>query len=203
MDKKTALEQFHKNQLLLTAEVLFLKQGVEATTLDQIAKEAGYSKTTLYTYFKSKQALFYGTAYENIIRLKQTLAEIVQLEADFFDSYFSFCQTLAAYQENYPIYFSALLHPEVEATETSQLNNFLVVVEELSDLLEALLKKGVAEGRLSDSVKFPEIVYILWSAITSIISTADQKAACLSEQTSTDKSTFRYYGFKMLLQGVI
>jgi TetR/AcrR family transcriptional repressor of mexJK operon len=44
--------------VLRTSWSLFLKQGVEAVTIDQIAAEAGVAKVTIYSYFSDKRAIF-------------------------------------------------------------------------------------------------------------------------------------------------
>lgn len=45
-------------QVALAARRLFMAQGFNATSMDSIAREAGVSKATLYSYFVSKEALF-------------------------------------------------------------------------------------------------------------------------------------------------
>ncbi len=40
------------------AHRLFLEHGFAATSMDAVAREAGVSKATLYSYFPSKEALF-------------------------------------------------------------------------------------------------------------------------------------------------
>lgn len=49
------------NRLMEKAQELFLKFGYKATSMDQIAEEAGISKMTIYRYFKSKEDLFVKT----------------------------------------------------------------------------------------------------------------------------------------------
>lgn len=44
--------------LLESATVLFLEQGYDAVSLDDIVKHAGGSKTTIYKYFGNKEGLF-------------------------------------------------------------------------------------------------------------------------------------------------
>lgn len=44
--------------ILDAAENLFTKQGFSATSMDQLAKQAGVSKQTLYSHFGSKDDLF-------------------------------------------------------------------------------------------------------------------------------------------------
>ena len=53
--RKIQLADFNRTVILATANTLFLNHGIEGTTMDEIAHEVGFSKTTLYTYFDSKQ----------------------------------------------------------------------------------------------------------------------------------------------------
>lgn len=53
--RKIQLADFNRMVILATSNTLFLSRGIEGTTMDEIAHEAGFSKTTLYTYFDNKQ----------------------------------------------------------------------------------------------------------------------------------------------------
>ena len=44
----------HQNRIAEKALVLFAKQGIENTKMDEIAAAVGYGKATLYVYFKNK-----------------------------------------------------------------------------------------------------------------------------------------------------
>lgn len=46
----------HREKIASAAQVLFMKKGTGAATMDDVAKAAGYSKATLYVYFKNKEA---------------------------------------------------------------------------------------------------------------------------------------------------
>src|SRR5690606_10570483 len=47
-----------REAILAAAQVLFLSNGYEGSSMDAIAAEAGVSKLTLYSHFKDKEALF-------------------------------------------------------------------------------------------------------------------------------------------------
>ncbi|MCW3149179.1 TetR/AcrR family transcriptional regulator [Stutzerimonas stutzeri] len=47
-----------REAILAAAQVLFLGNGYEGSSMDAIAAEAGVSKLTLYSHFKDKEALF-------------------------------------------------------------------------------------------------------------------------------------------------
>ncbi|MGI3185208.1 TetR/AcrR family transcriptional regulator [Nioella aestuarii] len=46
------------DQVIDGAREVFLREGFEGASVDQIARDAGVSKATLYSYFPDKQALF-------------------------------------------------------------------------------------------------------------------------------------------------
>ena len=47
-----------QRQILTGARVVFLRDGFDGASMNDIAREAGVSKGTLYVYFPSKEALF-------------------------------------------------------------------------------------------------------------------------------------------------
>lgn len=53
--RKIQLADFNRTVILTTSNTLFLSRGIENTTMDVIAHETGFSKTTLYTYFEIKK----------------------------------------------------------------------------------------------------------------------------------------------------
>ena len=59
MNINTPLKKGRKyDQVLAGAREVFLREGFEGASVDQIARDAGVSKATLYSYFPDKQALF-------------------------------------------------------------------------------------------------------------------------------------------------
>ena len=55
-----AMQNYQKkqNKILATARCLFLSRGYQNTCMDQVAKESGVTKQTVYRYFPSKLKLF-------------------------------------------------------------------------------------------------------------------------------------------------
>ena len=60
MGKREKLKEFHRSNILEVAKKLFLENGFIQTTMDDIAKMADYSKSTLYVYFKSKEEIMHA-----------------------------------------------------------------------------------------------------------------------------------------------
>ncbi len=53
-----------RHAILQAAQRLFLANGFEGTSVDQIAAEAGVSKLTVYSHFSGKEALFFAAVEE-------------------------------------------------------------------------------------------------------------------------------------------
>ncbi|MGO9582973.1 MAG: TetR/AcrR family transcriptional regulator [Acidimicrobiales bacterium] len=58
-----------RRQLLDVALVTFARSGLDATTMDDIAREAGVTKPLLYQHFKSKRALFLELLDDVVVRI--------------------------------------------------------------------------------------------------------------------------------------
>ena len=47
-------------KLVEVARELFARKGIESTTMNDIAQASGKGRRTLYTYFRSKEEVFYA-----------------------------------------------------------------------------------------------------------------------------------------------
>lgn len=61
--KREIVTEFRTLEILNAAHTLFARKGFTATTMDNVAEEAGLAKGTLYLYFSSKREI-YGKALQ-------------------------------------------------------------------------------------------------------------------------------------------
>lgn len=70
-------------RIIEAAKVVFMEKGLEATKMQDIANEAGMSRTCLNYYYRSKMKLF-DTVVENLIGIfSPRLVKIMQTDGDF------------------------------------------------------------------------------------------------------------------------
>ena len=62
-----------RNNILCTAEKLFYTIGMNATTMDKLAKESGITKKTIYNYFDSKEDIYYEVMLKSYYELNRFL----------------------------------------------------------------------------------------------------------------------------------
>jgi TetR/AcrR family transcriptional regulator, mexJK operon transcriptional repressor len=76
------VEKIHRgrkfDQVLQGARTVFLRDGYERASVDDIAREAGVSKATLYAYFPDKRLLFLEIALSECSRQQEQAAAEVE-----------------------------------------------------------------------------------------------------------------------------
>ena len=60
-------------KLVEVARELFARKGIESTTMNDIAQASGKGRRTLYTYFRSKEEVFYAVIESELELLSQKM----------------------------------------------------------------------------------------------------------------------------------
>ncbi len=66
-------EDLHKS-ILKAAREVFLEKGYHQTSIRNIAEKIEYSPTTIYLYFKDKDAIFYALHTEGFVMLNSKMS---------------------------------------------------------------------------------------------------------------------------------
>ncbi len=205
-NKKEALMQFNKELIIRAARQLFEEKGIEATRVDDIAREADYSKSTLYVYFQSKEDILNHILYEQIVMLKELIQDCGQRETDTEKCFYVICEELVKYRDKYPVYFELMLG-EIRVTpqdlkEENVLAGIYRVGEELNEVIKTILEKGIEEGYIRKDIEIIPTVLFLWSEISQTISLANKKQEYLEMRLRMKKEEYMKYGFDMILRSV-
>jgi AcrR family transcriptional regulator len=80
--RRTPRGEARRSALLEAAREVFLEQGYEGTSIEEIVRRVGGSKASLYSYFGSKEGLFWEVAYELTDEFVNQLAVPTQANPD-------------------------------------------------------------------------------------------------------------------------
>ena len=108
MSKKQALTEFHRGSILAAAERLFAEKGTEKTTMDDIAREAEYSKATLYVYFQSKEEIINAILLSGMVLLKKKIHEAIESHSDWYQAYDAVCRSIVRFYDENPTAYDAV-----------------------------------------------------------------------------------------------
>ncbi len=81
-------------QILKEARWCFLNFGYDKTSLEDIAKRAGLSRTLLYKTFKNKEEIYLAVYQDWLISRHPFAVEVVQTNISSFDKLFKICKIM-------------------------------------------------------------------------------------------------------------
>ena len=79
--------------LVDVARELFAKNGIEATTMNDIALASGKGRRTLYTYFRSKEDVYYAVIEHELKLMSEKMDEVAAMLVDPLEKVFQLVYT--------------------------------------------------------------------------------------------------------------
>ncbi len=193
---------FNRRNILDAADKLFCNNGVDKTTMEQIAKEAGYSKPTLYGYFKDKDEVYFALVLEFIQKIVGKVDKAIDEHATFTETFMKVCQDLFRIATRYPLYFEGLIgniNVNIQAADTPQIyKDIYYLGEALNEKLISILQQGKDEGIINNSLDNAALLYFVWSAISGNIRMINHKKEYLKMLQLNEKD-FSEFCFERLL----
>ena len=204
--RKKEPKSTHRKKIAAAASTLFMQKGITATSMDDIAKAAGYSKATLYVYFKNKEEIIGILVLDSMRKLYDSISSALVQKETTKTKYDFICRGLVQYQEAFPFYFKMVLDninidfenndclPEEK--ETYQIG------EKINDKLKDFLISGMENGDLREDLKIIPTIFTFWGMLSGLIQLATNKENYIQSTMNLSKKQFLDCGFQMLYQSI-
>ncbi len=165
MDPAKRREKEHR--IIDAAIRVMAEHGFQRSKMEDIASEAGITKVTLYSYFSSKDALYYAVTY----RAFQALSDVFYATVDdhksksglvstkaIFASFFDFCERNFLFSEAMLDYFSTIRTMSMKsvpsADKTAMANStYFIRIQDIQNLPMKLTAKEIARGQEDGSIR--------------------------------------------------
>lgn len=200
--RKKEPKSVHREKIASAASVLFMNKGIAATSMDDIAKAAGYSKATLYVYFENKEEIVGILVLDSMKKLYHYIASALEQQETTREQYNFICRGLMQYQEEFPFYFKMVLDKIninfesrdylPEEKETYQIG------EEINEKIKEFLIAGMDKGDLRGDLKIMLTIFNFWGMLSGLIQLAANKEEYIKKAMGLSKIQFLEYGFHML-----
>ncbi len=204
--RKKEPRSVHRENIASAASVLFIEKGIAAASMDDIAKAAGYSKATLYVYFKNKEEIVGILVLDSMKKLYGYISSALAQQKTTKARYDFICRGLIQYQEEFPFYFKMVLdkinidferHDYLpEEKETYHIG------EEINKKIKHFLIDGMEKGDLRDDLEIMPVIFNFWGMLSGIIQLAANKEEYIKKSMGLSKKQFLEYGFSMLYYSI-
>ena len=193
---------FNRRNILDAADKLFCKNGVEKTTMEQLSAEAGYSKPTLYGYFKDKDEVYFELVLEFMEKIVAKVDKAIDEKTAFSDTFTKICQDVFRLATRYPLYFEGLIgtiNVNIKADDTPQIyKDIYRLGEVLNERLLNILGQGIDEGIINVTLDKSAILLFVWGSVAGIIRMINHKKDYLKMLQLNEKD-FSAFCFERLL----
>lgn len=204
--KKEALAKFHRENILRASEKLFMEKGIENTSMDDIAAESGYSKATLYVYFKNKEEIAGWITSKGMNMLLDIVRTCIANHGDFKSQYFALCYALVDFQAKQPFHCENILkeiNVDLDLEDTPKIfHDIYVTGEQINAELHDMFRKGVEQGAVRDDIRLPLASMVFWASILGIIRMAVQKKKYFEKCMGIDQEDFLQCSFELLYRSI-
>jgi len=141
--------QRSREEILEAARRVLLRNGIAATTLDSVAKEVGVTKTALYYYFASKDALLFELVFGSMQAHARAVHDAVERAADGGQALAAIVrETVHAFAPRLDDFRLAFLHGQVAGPGAIHLDEQQFArIRPLNDLTFAGASKKLADER--------------------------------------------------------
>ncbi|MGN0482576.1 MAG: TetR/AcrR family transcriptional regulator [Lachnospiraceae bacterium] len=204
--RKKEPQSVHRKHIAEAAEQLFFEKGIEQTSMSEIAAKAGYSKATLYVYFKNKEELIGVLVLESMQKLYDYIEQAIAQNNSTKERYQAIAWSLVKYQSEYPLYFQmALDNINIDFSTTDFLpeeKETFQVGERINTLLTKFIEEGMERGEIRSDLDVLPTIFSFWGMMVGLIQLAEKKEAYLNQEIKKTKTEFLSDGFALFYRAI-
>ena len=204
--RKKEPRSVHRENIVSAASALFMERGITATSMDDIAKAAGYSKATLYVYFENKEEIVGILVLNSMKKLDDYISSALIQHETTKARYDFICRGLVQYQEEFPFYFKMVLDKiniDFESKEyLPEERETYQIGEEINEKIKNFLLSGMEKGDLRNDLDIMPAIFNFWGMLSGIIQLAANKEEYIKKSMGLSKIKFLEYGFSLVYHSI-
>lgn len=155
-----------ENKILDRCERLFLRYGIKSVTMDDVSRELGISKKTLYQYFENKEELVYKITMNHFTNQNHNIAQIILHSKTAVDEMIGIAAWMNALSKNLNpslMFDLRKYHPQSWQVFINHRNN------EVYNCIKHNLERGISEGLYREDLNIEIITRIYIARVEMFI----------------------------------
>lgn len=161
---KAAKRVLKEQNIISAATRVISRCGYHMARIDDIAKEAGITKMTLYSYFQSKENLYLAIIYNAFQALNESFYSSLNrhrsdngLETTIaiFENFFSFCEHNLVYSEAILDYFAMIRSASIDFKSFEEFKDSIYYdkIQDIQRLPFRITVRAINKGRMDGTIK--------------------------------------------------
>lgn len=206
-ERNQKLTDVKRNEIIDGMERGLRAKSYDKLTIDDVAKEAEYSKKTIYSYFNSKDDIYLELITRKFTLLNEALENAIDNAAGktgveklmiFGEAYYNFaCE--------YPEYMQAIINYETNLEthiEDQIAERFKTDTGKSLFFLKTAIQEGIDEGTISAETDVVNTAILLWSNMNGFIMLALKKGDYIKNTYNKTMNELYHCNIRMLLRSL-
>jgi AcrR family transcriptional regulator len=182
-----------RNEILDAAESVAAVDGIDALTMDQVARKARISRALLYVYFNDKADLHFGLCERALALLQERFVQASARHGNGLEHIVAMGRAYVAFAAEFPVHFEALArfqaHEVTAPAATGNVADCFAAGERVHQIMFAAIEAGQRDGSIAATAGAPAaIAMTLWGFMHGIIQIVATKAGLLGKYGLSSKA---------------
>src|SRR5690242_12803158 len=184
-ERRLEEKERRRAEIVDAAEAAGREVGLDALTMDDVARRARLSRALLYVYFQDRSDLMFGLAERAMGMLHTRFLEAADRSRTGLEQVSAMGRAYVAFAQEFPVLFDALARCELESPDPAKCSPSeqacMVGGDRLQAVLVSSIEAGVRDGSIRADIGSPMLMSVtLWGFMHGIIQLTTTKSHALT-----------------------
>jgi len=192
-ERRLEEKERRRAEIVDAAEAAGREVGLDALTMDDVARRARLSRALLYVYFQDRSDLMFGLAERAMHMLHARFVEAAERQGTGLEQVSAMGRAYVAFSQEFPVLFDALARCELQSSEPTEGSPSeqacAVGGDRLQQTLVASIEAGIRDRSVRGDIGEPMLMSVtLWGFMHGIIQLTTTKSHALAHHGVTAKA---------------
>lgn len=204
LSKRDKEKLVHEKEILTAAEKIFCRKGYEASSMDEIAKEAQFTKRTVYQYFENKDDLYFAIVLKGFNKLFSKVTEANKEEQTGYEKLEQSCRSYYQFYRDNPDFVRLMNywgHVRRKSTDDGKNKNELIQFnDKMFYEFKEIIEKGKGDGSIQYDLDSEKTALCLLYLITGFFNQLSANGDNFTEYFSLDQEDFSFTTMDLIIK---
>jgi len=201
LSRREREKRTREESMVTAAETLFARHGFENVSMDAIAKEAEFTKRTLYQYFSSKEDLYFAVILKGFKQLETYCDTAVEQGQTGFEKLRLVSRAYYQFYQDFPETFrlmNAIGRVKTTTENTPKREEFMQFDNRLFEGFARLIAAGQDDGSIRADIDAMQGAYMLAFTLTGFFAMLSEAGKTFTEHFALDQEEFSLFVLNFL-----
>jgi len=192
-ERRLEEKERRRAEIVDAAEAAGREVGLDALTMDDVARRARLSRALLYVYFQDRADLFFGLSERAMTMLHGRFLEAAERNRTGLEQVSAMGRAYVAFSQEFPVLFDALARCELQSPDPAECSPSeqacMLGGDRLQSVLVTSIEAGIRDGSIRADIGSPMLMSVtLWGFMHGIIQLTTTKTHALAHHGVAPKA---------------